>query len=130
MRKFLVAATAAFLLGGCGAVLPKPETAKQAGIEALVAYGLAAHVANQYLGSPVCTAPVTVVPCKNTTVAAQLKALDNTAFAAANAAHNAVNDPNFSASKLDALAISAKEALTLLNAYIASQAVQSTLGGK
>jgi len=130
--KFAIAlflALACAVIAGCGSVLPKPDTAKQAGIEAVVAYGLTSHIANQYLSAPVCTSPVTVLPCKFPDIATKLKAYDNAAYASAMAVHEAVNNPNFDKSKLDALSVSAGEALKLLNAYIASQAVQSTLKG-
>jgi hypothetical protein len=130
--KYLYSLLAVVVLAcaGCGAVLPKPDTAKQAGIEALVGYGLAAHVTAQYVSAPVCTAPVTVIPCKNPAVAQQLKSFDNSAYTAAMAVHEAVNNPQFDKSKLDTISVVAAEALKVLNAYIASQAVQSTLGGK
>lgn len=81
-------------LAACGAsTLPKPNTPKTAGVEALVAYGLAGHVAGQYLALPLCTQPLTVVPCKTQAIADRVKAADNAAFSAAVAADNAANDP-------------------------------------
>ena len=82
------------MLAGCGgASLPKPNTPQQAGVEALVAYGLAGHVAGQYLALPLCTSPLTVVPCKTADIAARVAAADTLAYNAAVAADAAVNDP-------------------------------------
>lgn len=95
------------LLVGCGTTtLPKPNTPKTAGVEALVTYGLAAHVANEYLVLPLCTSPLTVVPCKTAAIAAKLKAADNAAYAAAVAADSAANNTALQTAaqaKLDAL---------------------------
>jgi hypothetical protein len=95
MRPFaamlLICAIAA--LSACGgASLPKPNTPQQAGVEALVAYGLAGHVAGQYLALPVCTNPLTAVPCKTADIAARVAAADTLAYNAAVAADAAVND--------------------------------------
>lgn len=81
-------------LAGCQHTLPKPNNPQTAGVEALVAYGLAGHVAGQYLALPLCTAPVTVVPCKTQALADKVKAADNVAYNAAIAADKAVNDPS------------------------------------
>jgi hypothetical protein len=82
------------VMAGCGdKTLPKPNTAKTAGVEALVAYGLAAHVANQYLALPTCTKPITATPCKSDDIAARVKAADLAAYNAAIAADKAANDP-------------------------------------
>lgn len=87
-------ALAAMLLTGCGAnTLPKPNTPKTAGVEALVAYGIAGHIAGQYLALPLCTSPVTVVPCKTAAIAAKVSAADDAAYKAAVAADAAANDP-------------------------------------
>lgn len=94
MKNVFMAALLAVALSACGAnSLPKPNNPKTAGIEALVAYGLAGHVAGQYLALPLCTQPLTVVPCKTQAIADKVKAADNVAYNAAIAADNAVNDP-------------------------------------
>jgi hypothetical protein len=96
VKRFLPPLLCAFMLAviaGCGAhTLPKPNTPKTAGIEALVAYGLAGHVAGQYLALPLCTSPLTAVPCKTQAIADKVKAADNVAYNAAIAADNAAND--------------------------------------
>lgn len=93
--KFLLATLLALTVVGCSTTgnLPKPNTPQQAGVEALVAYGLAGHVAGQYLALPLCTQPLTVVPCKTQAIADKVKAADNVAYNAAVAADAAVNDP-------------------------------------
>lgn len=112
------------LLTGCGAAtLPKPNTAKTAGTEALVAYGLAAHVENQYLALPVCTKPLTAVPCKTKDIADRLKAADETAFNAAVAADKAVNDPAAQQNAADALK-------NFTDANAAAKAAANQTGGK
>ncbi len=91
-------------VAGCGsATLPKPNSAKTAGVEALVAYGLAGHVAGQYLALPLCTQPLTVVPCKTQAIADKVKAADMAAYNAAVAADKAANDPVAQASASAAL---------------------------
>lgn len=80
-------------LAGCAHPLPKPNNPQTAGVEALVAYGLAAHVAGQYLALPTCTQPLTTVPCKTQALADKVKEADTTAYNAAIAADKAVNDP-------------------------------------
>jgi hypothetical protein len=90
---FLIAVIAIVLAACGGNTLPKPNTPKMAGVEALVAYGLAGHVAGQYLALPLCTSPLTVVPCKTQAIADKVKAADNAAYAAAVAADNAANNP-------------------------------------
>lgn len=94
------------VVAGCQTNLPKPNSPKTAGVEALVAYGLAGHIAGQYLGLPECTSPLTVVPCKKADIAAKIKIADNTAYNAAVAADAAANDPvkvQNAAEKLDVL---------------------------
>lgn len=93
--KILLAFVLALTLGACATTgkLPAPNTAQQAGVEALVAYGLAGHVAGQYLALPLCTQPLTVVPCKTQAIADKVKAADNVAYNAAVAADAAANDP-------------------------------------
>jgi hypothetical protein len=89
----MAALSVAFLLAGCGAgTLPKPNTPKTAGVTALVAYGLATHVANQYFVLPLCTKPLTVVPCKDATLEAKMHVVENAAYDAAVAADNAANN--------------------------------------
>jgi hypothetical protein len=80
-------------LAACGtqATLPTPNNAKTAGTEALVAYGLTAHVENQYLALPLCTKPLTTVPCKTQAVVDKMKAADLVAYNAAVAVDNAAN---------------------------------------
>ncbi len=91
--KFILALLLACTITGCGPkMLPKPDTANQAAVEALVAYGLAGHIAGQYLALPVCTQPLTTVPCKTTAIADKVKAADNVAYNAAVAASNAAGD--------------------------------------
>jgi len=84
----------AVLMSACTHTLPKPNNPQTAGVEALVAYGLAAHVAGQYLALPFCTQPLTVVPCKTQEIAARVKAADMAAYNAAVAADAAANGPN------------------------------------
>lgn len=106
MKKLILSAIIAMSVGvaGCGGVvLPKPNTPQTAGVEALVAYGLAAHTAGQYLSLPLCTSPVTIVPCKTTVIANKVKAADNAAYQAAVAADAAVNSPTASAAATSAL---------------------------
>lgn len=81
-------------LAGCTHTLPKPNNPQTAGVEALVAYGLAGHVAGQYLALPLCTQPLTTVPCKTQAIADKVKAADNAAYNAAVAADAAANSPN------------------------------------
>lgn len=91
---FAICFVATLGFSGCGTTtLPKPNTEKTAGVEALVAYGLAAHVAAQYLALPVCTKPLTAVPCKTADIEARIKAADLVAYNAAVAADAAANDP-------------------------------------
>lgn len=95
--RFLVVSFLLVLLSACAGTLPKPNTPKTAGVEALVAYGLAGHVAGQYLALPLCTQPLTVVPCKTQAIADKVKAADTAAYNAAVAADNAANDPGAAA---------------------------------
>lgn len=84
------------LLAACAnnATLPIPNTPKTAGVEALVAYGLAGSIAHAYLVLPVCTKPLTAVPCKTPDIAARVLAADTKAHDAAVAADDAANaDP-------------------------------------
>lgn len=80
-----------FLVSGCATTgkMPVPETPKQAGTFALVDYGLAGEIANVYLNYPLCTKPLTVVPCKTEAVAQKVKEADKAAHDAAIAAYNA-----------------------------------------
>lgn len=82
------------VMAGCTHTLPKPNNPQTAGVEALVAYGLAGHVAGQYLSLPLCTSPPTVLPCKTQAIADKVKAADNAAYNAAVAADAAANSPN------------------------------------
>jgi hypothetical protein len=84
----------AVVCAGCATTgkLPTPETPKQAGVTALVAYGLAGSYAKTYTHYPLCTDPLTVVPCKKADIAAKVKAADTAAYNAAVAADAAVND--------------------------------------
>jgi hypothetical protein len=94
VKNVFMAALLAVALSACGAnSLPKPTTPKQAGVTALVAYGLAGSYARTYVGYPYCTNPLTVVPCKKADIEAKVKAADNAAYNAAVAADAAVNDP-------------------------------------
>lgn len=92
MNRILVLVLIASLTACGGSSLPKPNTPKQAGVEALVAYGLAGSVAHQYLALPFCTSPVTVLPCKNQAVALRVQAADQAAYTAAVAADNAAGN--------------------------------------
>jgi hypothetical protein len=63
-------------------------------------------VAGQYLALPLCTQPLTVVPCRTADIAARIAAADTAAYNAAVAADAAVNDPakqQEAASKIKAL---------------------------
>jgi hypothetical protein len=107
VKRLLVVAAVMLAIVACGpTTLPKPNTPQQAGVEALVAYGLAGHVAGQYLALPLCTKPLTTVPCKTADIAARVAAADTAAYNAAVAADAAVNDPTkqqAAASKIKAL---------------------------
>lgn len=92
--KHFVAALLVASLAACSHTLPKPNNPQTAGVEALVAYGLAAHVAGQYLALPFCTKPLTVFPCKTPEIAAKVKLADTAAYNAAVAADAAANGPN------------------------------------
>ena len=90
----LVLAAACFM-GGCatsGVKLPQPTTPKQAGVTALVAYGLAGSYADTYVHYPYCTSPLTVVPCKTAAIETKVKAANKAAYDAAIAADAAAND--------------------------------------
>jgi len=94
MMKILVISLC-LVLGACGkqAVLPTPNTPKTAGVEALVAYGLAGTVAGDYLRLPWCTKPP-IALCKTPDIAAKVLAADTKAHDAAVAADEAANaDP-------------------------------------
>ena len=124
-RIWLIVVLVPFLiLAGCGTTLPKPQNPQQAGVEALVAYGLAGSVAHQYLALPFCTSPVTVLPCKNQAVALRVQAADNAAYLAAVAADNAANDP--------AAQAAAQKSLASLTSVVNSSDVQTQIknGGK
>lgn len=82
----------AFVIAGCGAVLPKPNNVQTAAWEGVASYGLAAHIANQYNSSPECTNPMTVFPCSKAAIRAQIRAADAVAYAAVKQAEAAVRN--------------------------------------
>jgi len=122
--KYALTFVLCMLLAACGskATLPTPNTPKTAGVEALVAYGLAGSIAHAYLVLPKCTKPLTAVPCKTPDIADKVLAADTKAHDAAVAADDAANaDPV----KNDA-ADKAKKELEKANA----EAEKSNNGGK
>lgn len=121
--KTLFLILALFALTACGGnSLPKPQNPQQAGVEALVAYGLAGSVAHQYLALPLCTSPVTVLPCKNSAIALRVQAADQAAYTAAIAADHAANDP--------AAQAAAQSSLSQLAQVVNSQDVQTQINAK
>lgn len=117
--KLIAAVLLAFMLSACQHTLPQPDTPKQAGTEALVAYGLAGSVAHKYLILPFCTSPPTVLPCKTPSVYQSVKDADDAAYRAAVAADNAANDPGLHKTATEKL-----DALNRLNATPEVQAAQ------
>ena len=116
MKTFILslAFVACVFVTGCTHTLPKPNNPQTAGVEALVAYGLAGHVAGQYLALPLCTQPLTVVPCKTQAIADKVKLADTAAYNAAVAADAAANGPN--AAPLAQDAVTKIESLKAANA--------------
>jgi len=91
--RHVIAIVLCTLLAACNATLPVPNTPKTAGVEALVAYGLAGTVAGDYLRLPWCTKPPTAL-CKTPDIASKVLAADTKAHEAAVAADDAANaDP-------------------------------------
>jgi hypothetical protein len=124
VNRFIIAMTLALAVvcAGCassGISLPKPETPKQAGVTALVAYGLAGSYAKKYTHYPECTDPLTAVPCKKADIAEKVKAADTAAYDAAIAADAAANDAG-----------KQKDAADKLKALNAANAVAKQNGGK
>lgn len=101
-------------IGGCSATLPKPNTPKTAALEVDVAYGLAAHEVNRYLAYPVCTKPLTTIPCKSEGIQAQIKAADAKAYDAVKATDALANSVNPNASALEQAVAIANAALSYL----------------
>jgi hypothetical protein len=80
------------VLGGCQAFLPKANNLETGAYEGVASYGIATHIANQYLYAPECTSPISALPCSKAALRAQIREADNTAYAAVIQAANAIRN--------------------------------------
>ena len=96
-RNFILTALLSLALAvvtGCGprATIHKPTMPEQVGTSAVIAYAVAGFAAGQYFAYPLCTQPLTVVPCKTQAINDSLRKANKIAYDAAKAADAAVDD--------------------------------------
>jgi hypothetical protein len=110
--------TASLALAACQHTLPKPNSAATAAVELDVAYGIAAHEVNRYLAYPVCTAPLTVVPCKRLDVQARVKAADAKAWDMKEAARTELGTLGPNSTRVDQIMAATRSAIALLASLV------------
>jgi hypothetical protein len=117
-RRLALLALSLAVVAGCSTNLPKPNTPATAAVELDVAYGIAAHELNRYLAYPVCTAPLTVVPCKRIDVQSRIKAADAKAWDAKEAARTELATLGPGSTRVDQIMAATRSAISLLASLI------------
>lgn len=125
--KVLLFACVLAVVAGCGALLPKPQTARQGVAEGYASVTILATAAASYGElKAVCTKPLTVLPCKDPGVVEKLKGATAKAYDAVQAADRAVFDPNWQGDPPQKVLAFAQQALQLLTALMAESQFQAT----
>lgn len=134
MKKITVAiamvALAVCLMGaGCQNMMHKPNNPQTAVYEARAQLGIQEVLLNKYyLRTPDCTAPATVLPCKNFAIAESIQLGIKAAHGAVDAADKTVNDPNFDKGTAEAIIATADNAVGFLGALLKDPAYTKTAG--
>lgn len=116
--KRAIVAMLVIAVAGCSHTLPKPNTPKTAALELDVAYGIAAHELNRYLAYPVCTSPLTVVPCKRMDIQARIKAADAKAWDMKEAARTELLTLGPNSTDVDKIMSATRSAIALLASLV------------
>jgi len=116
--KIVTAIVLCMLLAACNVFGTKPSNPQQVAFEVKQSYSLALDAALAYDALPACASGITI--CSTAAGKAKVKQAKDIASPAVQAAENAVRDPNFSTSEVNAVIASAQAAVVALTAITAA----------